>query len=92
LDELTPRTRFLLQNPGLIDAIGIQEGVSCRDLEDFRQETLTRSLEFTDNFDPEGSASLKTYSTRFVHWSAQAFLSQYSDFPALLDDVIHTEI
>ena len=90
MDELTPRTRFLLQNPGLIDAIGIQEGVSCRDLEDFRQETLLRSLQYADDYSPEVSG-IKTYAVRFIVWSAKAFLTQYSEFPALLDDVAHPD-
>ena len=86
MNDTTPRTRFLIENPDLIDAIGLQNGVPARDLDDFRQTVLLRSLEYKDDFDPAKPATLKTYSIRFIVWSVKAFLSENEGFPILYDD------
>ena len=70
---MTPRTAFLLENPGLIIATGVRFGVPSREMEDFTQEVLMKSLKQRDRFNPR-TATITTYATRFVEWCARRYL------------------
>ena len=74
MEELTPRTAFLLEHKGVIIAAGCRLGVPRREMEDFVQEVLMKSVRQKDDFDPDGAATLLTYATRFVEWCARRYL------------------
>ena len=73
--EPSKRTQFLMENPGLIDAVALGMGIPPGELKDFRQEALLGSLTRKDNWDPEKS-SLKTYAIQSVTWDAINYLKK----------------
>lgn len=75
MGEPTLRTQFLLDNPGIIDAVALRVGVPSAELEDFRQEALLGSVRRKDEWDPE-KASLKTYAIRCVTWDALLYVKK----------------
>ncbi len=76
MEELTPRTAFLLEHKGVIIATGCRLGVPRREMEDFVQEVLMKSVRQKDDFDPDGAATILTYATRFVEWCARRYLTE----------------
>lgn len=76
MEELTPRTAFLLEHKGVIIATGSRLGVPRREMDDFVQEVLMKSVRQRDGFDPNGAATLLTYATQFVEWCARRYLTK----------------
>ena len=70
------RTLFLMNNPDVIDAVGLRCGVPPAELEDFRQEALLGSLTRKDDWNPDKKASLKTYAIKSVTWDALLYLKK----------------
>lgn len=66
------RTEYLANRPEIIAGIGINCGIPRREIEDFTQEVLVRSMS-TRCVYREDIASLKTYSSHFVKMIARTW-------------------
>lgn len=84
MEELSPRTKYLIENPGVIIATGHRAGVPSREMDDFRQEVLLKSVRQRDAFDPS-IASMSTYATGFVCKCARQYLKKLSRQRAVVD-------
>lgn len=80
------RTEFLIQNPKLITALGIRQGIPYRELDDFRQEVLLASIVWKDKFNPK-KAKMSTYAGTFVKFRAVDYLRKLKRVPQTLADL-----
>lgn len=62
---MTPRTKFLLENPKFITGLGVRHGIPYRDLDDFYQDVILTSLLWLDDYD-ESISTISTYAGKFV--------------------------
>ncbi|MBR0193366.1 MAG: hypothetical protein IJQ31_15000 [Thermoguttaceae bacterium] len=86
MEEIKPRTKYLIENPALIRAVGVRCGVPFRELDDFGQEVLMSSLIHRDNYDPT-KCSIKTYATRYVSWRARCYVEHLGQSREIVSDM-----
>lgn len=79
------RTEYLIKNPKLIDALGIQQGIPYRELDDFRQYVFQISLEAPESYDSERS-TMSTYAGVFIKSRAIDYLRILKRVPKTLAD------
>ena len=79
------RTEYLIKNPKLIDALGIQQGIPYRELQDFRQYVMLTSLENVDSYDST-KAKMSTYAGNFIRCRAVDYLRKLRRVPKPLAD------
>jgi len=84
MEEISPRTKYLIENPGVIIATGHRAGVPAREMDDFRQEVLLKSVRQRDAFDPS-KGRMSTYATNFVSKCARQYLKKMSRQRAIVD-------
>ena len=83
---MTPRTNFLIENPKMIDALAVRNGLPFRELDDFRQEVILQSIMEPDEYNST-LGKLSTYAGNFIRMRALNYLKKMGRRPVLSDDL-----
>lgn len=73
--KVGPRTKWLMENEEAVMSIARRFGIPRQDWEDFRQETLLRSLTCKDDYQKE-KASIQTWAGHFTAFIARNWLKK----------------
>ena len=73
--KVGPRTKWLMENEEAVMSIARRFGIPRQDWEDFRQETLLRSLTCKDDYQPE-KAKIQTWAGNFTAFIARNWLKK----------------
>jgi len=73
--KVGPRTKWLMENEEAVMSIARRFGIPRQDWEDFRQETLLRSLTCKDDYQKE-KASIQTWAGNFTAFIARNWLKK----------------
>ena len=87
--EVGERTKWLMENPGVIGAVAKNLGIQYDDWEDLRQEVMLQSLRCKDGFE-KSKAGIQTWAWNFVRMVARKFqknVMQKNSREVLWDDV-----
>ena len=84
--NISPRTKFLIENPKLIRAVGSRNAIPQNEIADFSQYVLLQSLLTRDDFDQSRSC-ISTYSTHFIWWCASQYRKKLKKNLPLFDDL-----